>query len=75
MAIPPIGSGTPKPLWPTQAKQILLTNFLRAKLFLKLPQAQGLFCIQLFILSFGARAMIVNLLKKVKIGGTGVAPM
>jgi len=36
-----LAAGTPKSLWPPQAKQMFLTGFLSAKLFLKLYQAEG----------------------------------
>jgi hypothetical protein len=36
-----LAAGTTKPLWPPQAKQMLLTGLLSAKLFLKLHQAEG----------------------------------
>jgi hypothetical protein len=36
-----LAAGTPKALWPTQTKKMLLTGFLSVKLFLKLPQAEG----------------------------------
>ena len=35
-----LAAGTPKSLWPMQTKQMLLTGFLSAKLFLKLHQAE-----------------------------------
>jgi hypothetical protein len=36
-----LAAGTPKALWPAQAKQMFLTGFLSAELFLKLHQAEG----------------------------------
>jgi hypothetical protein len=35
-----LAAGTPKALRPTQAKQMFMTGFLSAKLFLKLHQAE-----------------------------------
>jgi hypothetical protein len=37
-----LATGPAKALGPTQTKQMLLTGFLSAKLFLKFPQAEGL---------------------------------
>jgi hypothetical protein len=36
-----LAAGTAKALWPTHTKQMFLTGFFSAKLFLKLPQAEG----------------------------------
>jgi hypothetical protein len=36
-----LAAGTPKSLWPPQAKQMFLAGFLSAKLFLKLHQTEG----------------------------------
>jgi hypothetical protein len=41
IGLPVLAAGTPKALGPPQAKQMFLTGFFSAKLFLKLHQAEG----------------------------------
>jgi hypothetical protein len=41
VGLPMLKAGTPELFWPAQPKQMFLTGYFSAKLFLKLHQAEG----------------------------------